>query len=114
MSFLHKLFFIIQLAYYLHMLPELYFQKIKKEEQPSKIKHSIAGFVIITFFYLLNFNRVALVLLTFHYLTQLINSTFQLVEIFDKEEKYAKCETEELNSSKEYQLTDFFRFSPSI
>ena len=33
MGFLHKLFFIIQMAYYLHMLPELYFQKIKKDEQ---------------------------------------------------------------------------------
>lgn len=47
MSFLHKLFFIIQLAYYLHMLPELYFQKVKREEQQSKIVHAVFGFMIV-------------------------------------------------------------------
>lgn len=47
MSFLHKLFFIIQLAYYLHMLPELYFQKVKREDQQSKIVHAIVGFSLI-------------------------------------------------------------------
>lgn len=47
MSFLHKLFFIIQLAYYLHMLPELYFQKIKREDQQPKILHAIIGFSLI-------------------------------------------------------------------
>lgn len=47
MSFLHKLFFIIQLAYYLHMLPELYFQKVKREDQQPKIVHAIVGFLIV-------------------------------------------------------------------
>ena len=47
MSFLHKLFFIIQLAYYLHMLPELYFQKVKREDQNPKIVHSVVGFLIV-------------------------------------------------------------------
>ena len=51
MTFLHKFFFIIQMAYYLHMLPELYFQKVKKEEQQSKIVHSISGFSIICLAY---------------------------------------------------------------
>lgn len=47
MGFLHKFFFIIQLAYYAHMLPELYFQKVKKEEQKDKIIHAISGFALI-------------------------------------------------------------------
>lgn len=47
MVFLHKLFFIIQLAYYLHMLPELYFQKVKKDEQRAKIEHALGGFFLI-------------------------------------------------------------------
>lgn len=51
MSFLHKLYFIIQLAYYLHMLPELYFQKVKKEEQKDKIRHALAGLLFIAFGY---------------------------------------------------------------
>lgn len=47
MSFLMKLYFIIQLAYYLHMLPELYFQKVKREEHREKIVHSLVGLAIV-------------------------------------------------------------------
>lgn len=47
MGFLHKFFFIIQLAYYAHMLPELYFQKVKKEEQQAKIIHAVSGFALV-------------------------------------------------------------------
>lgn len=90
MSFLHKLFFIIQLAYYLHMLPELYFQKIKKEDQQSKIIHSIVGFSIITVGYMLGFQRVAIVLLSLHYFSEFVSHTFLLIDIFDKEEKFSK------------------------
>lgn len=91
MSFLHKLYFIIQLAYYVHMLPELYFQKVKKDEQAAKIKHSIAGFAVISFFYFMSYRRVAIVLLTLHYFTEFISHIFSLMEVFDKEEKYTKC-----------------------
>lgn len=90
MTFLHKLYFIIQLAYYLHMLPELYFQKIKKDEQPPKMQHSIAGTAIIGFFYFFGYRRIAIVLLTLHYFSEFVAHTFGLLEVFDKEEKYAK------------------------
>lgn len=92
MSFLHKLYFIIQLSYYLHMLPELYFQKIKKDEQPAKIQHSIAGTAIIGFFYFFAYRRIAIVLLTLHYFSEFVAHTFGLLEVFDKDEKYIKCE----------------------
>lgn len=92
MTFLHKLYFIIQMAYYLHMLPELYFQKIKNEEQLPKIQHSIAGTLIIGFFYFLAYRRIAIVLLTLHYFSEFVAHTFGLLEVFDKDEKYAKCE----------------------
>lgn len=91
MTFLHKLYFIIQLSYYLHMLPELYFQKIKKDEQPPKMKHSIAGTVVIGFFYFFAYRRIAIVLLTLHYFSEFVAHTFGLLEVFDKEEKYIKC-----------------------
>lgn len=91
MSFLHKLYFVIQLSYYLHMLPELYFQKVKKDEQPAKVQHSIAGSVIIGFFYFFAYRRIAIVLLTLHYFSEFVAHTFGLLEVFDKEEKYAKC-----------------------
>lgn len=90
MVFLHKLFFIIQLAYYLHMLPELYFQKVKKDEQRAKIEHALGGFFLIATAYFLGFQRIALVLLTLHYLCEFIGHAFQLVNIFDKEEKFVR------------------------
>jgi len=89
MIFLHKLYFIIQLAYYFHMLPELYFQKVKKEDQQSKIIHSICSFSFIALAYFLNFQRISLVLLTLHYASEVISHAFQLVEIFDRDEKFA-------------------------
>lgn len=89
MSFLHKLFFIVQLSYYLHMLPELYFQKIKKEDQQPKIIHAICGFSVIALAYFMNFQRIALVLLTLHYCSEVVSNAFQLVDIVDKDEKYS-------------------------
>ncbi|EDW82767.1 uncharacterized protein Dwil_GK24971 [Drosophila willistoni] len=91
MSFLHKFYFIIQLSYYLHMLPELYFQKIKsKEEQQPKIIHSISGFTLIVLAYSLSFQRLALVLLTLHYFSELLSHVFQLIGVFDREERLSK------------------------
>lgn len=91
MQFLHKLYFIIQLSYYLHMLPELYFQKVKKDEQSAKMQHSVAGLAIIGFFYFFAYRRIAIVLLTLHYFSEFVAHTFGLLEVFDKEEKYVKC-----------------------
>lgn len=92
MTFLHKLYFVIQLSYYLHMLPELYFQKVKKDEQLAKMKHSFAGTAIIGFFYFFAYRRIAIVLLTLHYFSEFVAHTFGLLEVFDKDEKYVKCE----------------------
>ncbi|XP_055855121.1 translocating chain-associated membrane protein 1 [Episyrphus balteatus] len=89
MIFLHKFFFIVQMAYYLHMLPELYFQKVKKEDQQPKIIHAITGFSIICLAYTFGFQRITLVLLTLHYLSEIIAHIFQLIGVFDRDEKYA-------------------------
>lgn len=43
MSFSLKLFFIGQLAYWLHCYPELYFQRVKKEDIPQRILHATIG-----------------------------------------------------------------------
>lgn len=90
MSFLHKLYFIIQISYYIHMIPELYFQKVRRDEQGGKIKHSIAGIAVIGFFYFFAFRRIAVVLLTLHYFSEFFNHTFELIGVFDKDEKYSK------------------------
>jgi len=77
------------MAYYLHMLPELYFQKVKKEEQQSKIIHSICGFSVICLGYSFGFQRIAVVLLTLHYLSEIVAHIFQLIGVFDRDEKFA-------------------------
>lgn len=89
MIFLHKLYFIIQLAYYFHILPELYFQKVKKEDQQPKIIYSICSFSFIALAYFLSFQRVALVLLTLHYFSEVVSHILQLVSIFDRDDKFA-------------------------
>lgn len=53
LSFMMKLFLIVQLAYCLHELPELYFQRTKKEEYASKAAHSLAALVLIAVPYFL-------------------------------------------------------------
>lgn len=90
MGFLHKLFFIIQLSYYIHMLPELYFQKIKKEEQQPKIVHALSGFFVIGVAYIFNFQRLALVLLTLHYTSEFVTHAYELITIVDREEKFSQ------------------------
>lgn len=90
MIFLHKLYFIIQLAYYFHMLPELYLQKVKKEDQQPKIFHAILSFSLIALAYFMGFQRIALALLTLHYVNEVVSHVFQLVEIFDRDEKLTK------------------------
>lgn len=90
MGFLHKMFFIIQLAYYLHMLPELYFQKIKKEDQQPKIIHAIVGFSIIGVGYMLGLQRAAIVLLSLHYFSEFVSHAFLLADIFDRDEKFSR------------------------
>merc|ERR1711970_1045018 len=38
MNFMFKFFYIVQIAYWLHIFPELYFQKVKKEDMPARIQ----------------------------------------------------------------------------
>merc|ERR1712117_47607 len=67
MTFLFKFYFIIQISYWLHIFPELYFQKTKKEEMPEKIQYAVLYLVFIGAAYAFRFTRLALVLLVFHY-----------------------------------------------
>jgi len=63
LTFLTKFFFIIQMSYWLHVFPELYFQKVKKEDMPSKITFATINFLITALIYTLNLSRIGLTLL---------------------------------------------------
>ncbi|XP_069092249.1 translocating chain-associated membrane protein 2 isoform X2 [Pleurodeles waltl] len=58
-----KFFYLCQLAYWLHALPELYFQKVRKEEIPRHLQYISLYLVHIAGAYLLNLTRLGLILL---------------------------------------------------
>ena len=42
MTFIFKFFFVVQIAYWLHVYPELYFQKVKREDMAPRIQGGIS------------------------------------------------------------------------
>ncbi|GLV32140.1 TRAM [Carabus blaptoides fortunei] len=90
LSFMLKLFMIVQLAYSLHELPEIYFQRTKREEYVNKAFKSIAALVLIAVPYFLNFNRLLVCLIVLHYMSDLVYHVAQLVQTMDREEKLSK------------------------
>nr|BAN20942.1 translocation associated membrane protein [Riptortus pedestris] len=91
MLFMFKFFFIIQLAYWFHVFPELYFQKVKKEEMPERICYASVAIVFIAAAYLLNFTRVGICLLVLHYLSECFYHVARLIDFVDKEERGRKA-----------------------
>ena len=66
-----KLYFIIQLSYWLHNFPELYLQKVRKEDIPSRIVYTSLYLITILYGYLTRFWRISIVLLTIHYIIEI-------------------------------------------
>lgn len=86
-----KFYFIIQLAYSLHELPEIYFQRSKKEEYVGKALSALASLVLISVPYFLRFNRLLVCLLVFHHISELVYHISQLIQTVDKEDKLTKA-----------------------
>ncbi|XP_052249522.1 translocating chain-associated membrane protein 1-like isoform X2 [Dreissena polymorpha] len=91
MSFVMKIYFIIQLAYWLHGFPELYFQKTKKDEMQGRIQYTVLYLVFILGAYALNFNRVALILLVLHYIVEFVFHLARLVYFAEKTDVANHC-----------------------
>ncbi|NXA29728.1 TR1L1 protein, partial [Ibidorhyncha struthersii] len=72
MLFQVKFFYICQIAYWLHALPELYFQKIQKEDIPRQLCCICLYIVHISGAYILNLQHLGLILMVPHYLVELI------------------------------------------
>ncbi|XP_064652985.1 translocating chain-associated membrane protein 1-like 1 isoform X2 [Lineus longissimus] len=84
LPFIIKFFFIIQMAYWLHGFPELYFMKIKKEEIPMRCQYITLYFVFILAAYCLNFHRVAICLLVLHYTVEFLLHMSRLLYFAEK------------------------------
>lgn len=78
LSFLTKMFFILQISYWLHSYPELYFQKVKKEDRQPKIVFATLNLIICLSVYFLNMTRIGLTLLIIEYS---VNSLFHFSRI---------------------------------
>lgn len=84
MTFLFKFFFVIQIAYWLHIFPELYFQKVKREDWAPRIQYACLYLVFIAGAYLMSFTRVALYLLFVQYLAEALFHTCRILAYAEK------------------------------
>ncbi|KAK3088629.1 hypothetical protein FSP39_021485 [Pinctada imbricata] len=84
LSFMMKFYFIVQIAYWLHCFPELYFQKTKKDDMLSRIQYAVLYLVFITAAYSLNFSRVALVMIVLHYSVEFVFHLARLLYFAEK------------------------------
>jgi len=79
MTFAFKFFFIAQIAYWLHVFPELYFQKVKKEDMSAKIQYACVYLAFIVPAYYMRFSRVCMVLLFVHYAVEAVYHVSRLL-----------------------------------
>jgi len=77
-----KLYFIIQISYWLHNYPELYLQKVRKEDIPARIVYTSLYLITILYAYLTRFWRISLVLLTIHYLIEVFYHSSRLAHFY--------------------------------
>lgn len=70
MSYGTKLFFIVQIAYWLHCFPEFYLQKIRKEEVAQRVFYVSLHLISFLGAYLSNITRITLLLALLHYVAE--------------------------------------------
>uniref|UniRef100_A0A4W3GK10 Translocating chain-associated membrane protein n=1 Tax=Callorhinchus milii TaxID=7868 RepID=A0A4W3GK10_CALMI len=87
MPFQVKFFYIAQLAYWLHGLPELYFQKTRKEDIPRQLLYTALYIFHIAGAYILNLNRFGLVLLVLHYFVEFLFHISRLFYFSDEKKE---------------------------
>ncbi|KPI94867.1 PREDICTED: translocating chain-associated membrane protein 1 [Papilio xuthus] len=78
MSFLLKLWWVVQAAYWVHTIPELYFQKVKKDEWAGRIRHAAAAFAFVAAAYGFKFQRVGVCLMVLHSLAEFVAHSYRL------------------------------------
>ncbi|VVC87519.1 translocating chain-associated membrane protein 1 [Leptidea sinapis] len=81
MSFLLKLWWIVQAAYWVHTIPELYFQRIKKDEWAARIRQATVAFTFVVLAYFFKFQRVGVALIVLHSLAEFVAHSYRLNSI---------------------------------
>ncbi|CAF4792536.1 unnamed protein product [Pieris macdunnoughi] len=78
MTFLLKLWWVVQAAYWIHTIPELYFQRVKKDEWAGRIRQAIVAFTFVALAYSFKFQRVGVALIVLHSLAEFIAHSYRL------------------------------------
>jgi translocating chain-associated membrane protein 1 len=84
MTFMFKFFYVVQLAYWLHVLPELYFQKVKREDMPARVQYAVLYLAFVGGAYVFSYTRLALCLLVLQYLTEAVFHACRLLSYLEK------------------------------
>ncbi|XP_078038299.1 translocating chain-associated membrane protein 1 [Augochlora pura] len=90
LTFSSKLFFIGQLSYWLHCYPELYFQRVKREDILSRAAQATVGLLFTLAAYMFNFQQVGILLLVLHYVGDVMLHGARIIHFVSKREKMAK------------------------
>ncbi|KAM7143280.1 translocating chain-associated membrane protein 1-like 1 [Molossus nigricans] len=83
MTFRTKLFYVAQLAYWCHAVPELYFQRTRPQDLPRQLVYIGLHLFHIAGAYLLYLHHLGLLLLTMHYVVELLTHVRHLVHLGD-------------------------------
>ncbi|KAF5395855.1 Translocating chain-associated membrane protein 1 [Paragonimus heterotremus] len=83
MPFWTKLFLIIQICYWLHDFPELYFQSVKKELLPPRILHASIFLISVSFAYIGGLSKLCIALLIIHYSTDIFLHAARALHLAD-------------------------------
>lgn len=84
MSFTLKFYFILQISFWVHCFPELYFTRAKREEIFPKVQLYIEYLLFIWAAYMLNFTRVTLCCLVVHYAVETLYHGIRMLNISGK------------------------------
>lgn len=85
LTYLVKFFMIVQLSYWIHAFPELYFQKVKKEELSGRISYSLLYLILWTVAYVGNLTRIAICLSILHYTVEALFHASRLFYFAEKD-----------------------------
>ena len=87
MPFITKFYFLIQLSYWVHCYPELYFLKVPYTFIPSRLKLYTITLVFNAISYYLSLQRFAICLLTMEAISEVIANLAKLAHYLNNDEK---------------------------
>lgn len=84
MSFMVKFYFILQIAYWIHCYPELFFMKVRSEDISSKVTIYTLYLAFISAAYVSSGTHIALILLAIHYVPEALFALTRIIHCTGK------------------------------